>query len=123
MRAGVNPYESPQTACERPAASGEPAVRGRQLVFASLLLAVFIEVFPTEADLMWSALAGRCVSLAVAAKATCLAIILIPLFLYVWINGWRGVKAAKGRIIAIGVIVALKLGVDVMCLVNYVSRR
>lgn len=123
MRAGVNPYESPQTACDPPAASGEPAVRGRWLVFVSLLFAVSIEVFPAEADLLWVALRRGSLTAFLAVKATCLVATLVPLILYTWINGWRGVKAAKGRIIAIGVIVALKLGMDVMCLVNYVSRR
>jgi hypothetical protein len=51
-----------------------------------------------------------------------LAIALAPSFLYIWITGWRGVMAAKGKIAAISIIVILHLLLDIWMLANYFDR-
>ncbi len=116
-----NPYESPSSTLLGDAATTEKAAaRGLGLVTTSFVLAVLIEVFPTETDMTAVAFfAQRNVPAFLTEKAIFLSIILAPLLLYFWINGWRGVMAAKRRIVAIGIIVVLKLALDAFWLVSY----
>ena len=95
----------------------------RWLVFASLLLTVLIEVLPAEADLKWVAARHNDVRQFLVVKAVCLAMILVPLALYVWINGWRGIKAVKARVAVIGTIVVLNLAFDAWILVDWLLRK
>jgi len=97
------------------------AVRGQGLVFDSLVLVIVVAVFhnaflstPTvPVKVVWAIVIGMALGLAIA---------LAPLFLYIWINGWRGVMAAKGKIATISVIVVLRLVVEIQCIVRYLSR-
>jgi len=76
-----------------------------------LVLAFLIEVLPVEADLLFSVRQwGTAVFL--LAKIGCLAVVLTPLSLYVLRNGWQGIVFARGKVLLIGLIVLLKLGVD-----------
>jgi hypothetical protein len=84
-------------------------VRGRVLVRDSLILAIFIEVLPTEADLVAVLLSQMSIGLFVLGKAICLAIILLPLSIYIGLNGWKGPSAVKGKFAAICIIVGLNL--------------
>lgn len=93
-------------------------MRGRWLIFASLLLAIFIEVLPNEIEFILIAVRERNLPLFLATKAISLPIILGPLCLYIWLNGWKGVLVVKGRIVAISIIVGLTLIRDVWCLTN-----
>ena len=120
----VNPSESQSSLSDhRPIASEETVVRMRWLVFASLLLTLLIEVLPTEADLKWVAARHSDVRQFLVVKAVCLAVILVPLALYVWINGWRGIKAVKARVAVIGIIVVLNLAFDTWLLVDWLLRK
>jgi hypothetical protein len=120
----VNPYESPSAAPGQPSTSWrEAAVRWEWLVSTSLILAVLIEVLPTEADVLFIALLHKDVSRFLVAKAVCVAVVLAPLVLYVAINGRRGVMAAKRKILVIGVIVVLKLALDVYALTSHLLHR
>jgi hypothetical protein len=92
------------------------------LVFASLVLAILIEVLPTEADLLSVAAMSKDVPLFLAIKAACLLAICLPLVLYVGLHGRRGVKAAKGRLTALGIIVAAKLALDTLGLLSVLLR-
>ena len=94
-------------------------MRGRWLVLASLILAVLTEVFPTEVDVLVVAVRSRDLSPFLITKTICLSLILTPLAVYLWMNGKRGMKAAKGRVIAIGTIVVLRLALDTTALVSY----
>jgi hypothetical protein len=120
----VNPYQSPSSPLDPPSTtSAKRPARGRELVFTSLILAVLIEVLPTEVD--WTAVALHAqndIRLFVQAKAICLALILAPLLLYLWINGRHGIKVVKGRIVAIGVIVGVRLAMDACMLVAWLRR-
>ena len=119
----TNPYKSPEALDiyeQPPALSGQIPAWSRWLVFTSLVLAVL--TFPTEVDFMAVAERTGDILSFLEMMAICLALILVPLVFFFWINGWRGVKVVKGRIIAIGIIVVLKLTLDTSFLVNYFSR-
>lgn len=70
------------------------------------MLAVVFEVLPTEADVLFvfarspHKLIGYLV-----AKLVFLAIILFPISIYSWLNGWRALKIVKARAISVGVAV------------------
>jgi hypothetical protein len=87
-------------------------VRGRWLVFTSLILVVLIEVLPTEGDLKYAAFMHRSLPLYVTVKIACLMTILSPLLVYIGLNGWKGIAAVKGRFVAICIIVGLHLLLD-----------
>lgn len=97
-------------------------MQGRGLVGVSLLLAVFIEILPLEADLTVVAIAIHNLPRFFIAKTICVAVILAPLLAYAWLNGWKGIWAQKGRVIAITVILLLRTAMDVECLVGYLGR-
>jgi hypothetical protein len=118
----TNPFRSPMTAPARRSRVSVPAW-SRWLVFTSLVLAVLIEVLPTEADVMWVALRRGDVLLFVAAKAFFLTLILGPLLIYVGMNGRLGVRAAWRRIAVISIIVGVKFAMDAAVLVNYPVRN
>jgi cellulose synthase/poly-beta-1,6-N-acetylglucosamine synthase-like glycosyltransferase len=113
----INPSDPPPQPCDPPGTSSvEIALRDPGLVRTSLGLAVLIEICPMEADLTCMLFSLKGLPLFLAIKAVCLAIILAPLLRYFWLNGWKGAKAAKGKIIAVGTIVFLKLWLDVYCM-------
>jgi hypothetical protein len=121
----ANPYRAPTAsdASEQPAVlSGQIRAWSRWLVFTSVVMVVLTEVFPTEVDVLYMAMRTGNISSFLKAKAVCLALILVPLVIFFWINGWRGLKAVKARIIALGVIFVLNLVLDAYCLVNYSFR-
>jgi hypothetical protein len=87
--------------------------RWRFLVFVSLLLAIAIEVFPTEADILWTiGFHTKNLLLVFLAKAVCLVIILLPLSVYIGLNGWRGLRVVMGRVYWIFGIILIKLFID-----------
>ena len=94
-------------------------LRGRALVNASLTLAILMEVLPLEADSIDMALMIKSLGLFLIGKTICLAVILVPLVCYLWMNGWRGVSAAKGKIAAISIIVVLKLTMEVWYILHW----
>ena len=87
-------------------------VRGRWLVSVIVVLAVYIELLPFEADLMYGSPLSESVLLALAAKVTCLTLILLPLVIYVLLNGVSALKYVRGRVTVVAVIVAIKLAHD-----------
>ena len=103
--------------CETPPCNGSPypehtpedRIRAEWLVSWSLALAVLIEVFPTEAGLANICFNIGSLFLWLALKVTCSIIILLPLLIYVALNGRRGLHCARGRIITIGTIIIVKL--------------
>jgi hypothetical protein len=94
-------------------ASVTPPVRERSLVGTSLGLAFIFEICPFEADMTFMLLSLKGLPLFLLIKAACLAIILFPLWRYLRLNGRPGATAEKGRIIAIGIILLLKLSADI----------
>lgn len=108
-----SPDSSPQGG--KPCSGADRAVvRWRWLPWVSLALAVELEVFPTEAGVLFALiLQGKPI---VWHKIAFLAAILLPLEAYVLRNGWRGVKAAKAAILAVGFIVVAKVILDVYVL-------
>jgi hypothetical protein len=106
----VNPYESPTADCGDTSLAKEgDGPRSPWLVRISLLLAIFCEVIPLEADAIFIAYQPPNVILFVAIKSVFLTVILAPLFVYVALNGWRGLRFVKGRACAIGIIVSVIL--------------
>jgi hypothetical protein len=90
-----------------PEAGSNP--RATWLVKTSLYLVIMTEVFPTEADTVFIAARTRNIPLFLLIKFVFLAVILGPLFVYVRMNGWRGLKVFPGKVTAIVVIVSLVL--------------
>lgn len=112
------PREQPPQPSTGSTSIADANVRGRWLVTTSLVLAALIELASTEADLTVVALLRKDLSSFLVEKAICLAIILTPLLLYIWMNGWRGIIAAKGKITAISIIVVFRLVMDVGCFIE-----
>lgn len=110
----ISPLES---STFNPDVTEESVVRERWLVFVSLILAILI-VLTIEVDVTFPAL-FKGVQFYLMAKAVVLAVILSPLLLYVWINGWRGVIAARAVIVVIGTIVGLRMMLDVLAIADY----
>jgi hypothetical protein len=109
-RHAVNPYESPsQPPDPHTTSPPEVAVREGWLVRASLLMAILLELPICGADPSGFALSHHDVQLFLWAKAICLPVILVPLLRYLWVNGRRGVIAAKGAVVTISVIVIGRL--------------
>jgi hypothetical protein len=116
----MNPYQSPSTRSDpRSTSLPEATVRGFWLVRVSLLLAVVCEV--AGADPAGFALANRDLRLYLIGRAIFLPAILFPLFVYIILNGHRGVIAAKGRIVLIAVIVLARLAFELVWLVSFFS--
>ncbi len=67
----------------QPAAEHEVVVKGRWLVFTSVILAFFLEVWPVEADLLYSAVRTRNILAYLGTKTAILSVILLPLFIFV----------------------------------------
>ena len=51
-------------------------------------------------------------------KLAFLAIILLPIGVYSWLDGWTGLKRVKGRAISVGVIVGVNLLLNLAVAVN-----
>jgi hypothetical protein len=83
--------------------------RAAWLAKTSLYLAIFIEIFPTEADVIFIAYNLQSMPLFILIKLSFWTIILFPLFLYIVLNGWRSIQAASGKVIAIFIILFLNL--------------
>ncbi len=78
------------------------------LVNASLLLAVALEVFPVEDDLICGPYLTD-VPGSLAVKVTCLALILSPLVIFFIRDGLGALRSVWGRVTAIVTIVAVSL--------------
>ena len=79
-----NPYVSPKSqSASTKAAEHEVVVKGRWLVFTSVILAFFLEVWPVEADLLYSAVRTRNILAYLGTKTAILSVILLPLFIFV----------------------------------------
>jgi hypothetical protein len=116
----MNPYQSPsQQPNPHPASLPEPAVRESWLVRSSLLMVLVLETPTCGMDPSGMALASRDLQFFLASKAVCLAIILAPLCRYLWMNGWRGVIAAKGIFAAIVLIVGVRLALELYWVIGY----
>jgi hypothetical protein len=104
------------TACEGgPMSNREPAeVRGRWLAKLSVTLAVLIEVFPIEADLSYGHILGypTRISDILTIKLVCVWIILLPLLIYIMLNGYRALRRVRGRVLAVVAIISLRFIVD-----------
>jgi hypothetical protein len=118
----VNPYESPSSAPgDRPVPLVDAPARWRWLVRISLILAILNEI--PEVDAQDMALQLHDMRLFLAVTAASWAVILVPLVLYIFVNGWRGITAAKGRITVIGIIVLLNLAKDTCFMVNWLTHK
>ncbi len=90
----------------------ERPVRAVWLVTWSLALAIFINVLPTQASvthmLTWTHLFWWWLIV----KAAFLAITLLPLGVFFYMNGRRGLRDAFPEVAILGVIVGLRIVVD-----------
>jgi hypothetical protein len=92
----------------------EHAIPKTGLVKASVFLAVFLEVIPFEADIIYSSPVTDSILFALVVKATCLIVIFTPLMLYVKQNGWSALRFVRGRVAIVVVIAAINLGHNVL---------
>ena len=112
----MNSYESPLSECDPPN-SVEPPVRGGWLATASLILTL-TTIIPNSDFLAIGLLKGTGFLYLLPSMAFCLAIPLVPLVIYLCLNGRRGLKAAQGRITIIGIFVGLIIAVDISFLLG-----
>jgi hypothetical protein len=114
----MNPYESPLSDSDPPSRkSAEPPVRGGLLVYASLILA-FLTIMPAIDFLAIDRAKGFGSLHVLKDMAFCLAIPIVPLVIYLCLYGWRGLIAAKLRILIIGVIVGLIVAANMHCIMR-----
>jgi hypothetical protein len=119
----LNPYQSPLASPdEAPATPPAGGIAGRWLVRLSLLLAIMIEVVPIEADIASVLLYAGDVPRFLMVRAVCLAAVLGPLSVYLWLNGKAGIREAKGRITAITIIVVVKLAAETYAVIRVLDR-
>jgi hypothetical protein len=117
-----NPYQSPKTDCGTNAQAGIDRSDNTWLVRASVGLAIFIEVLPTEVDITVAALGSHQLMMCILAKVICVSVILAPLLAYIGLNGWQGLKAVQGKVSIISTIVFLRLLMDGYMLIRYLER-
>ncbi len=110
-------------------------VRASWLVSLSLILAVLIELCPTEVDLMYgpvlsigqslfgSVPGAASILLLLGAKAACLTPIVVPLLIYVVLNGRNALRRFTIRVTIIGVIVSIRLIQDVSAILGMILSR
>jgi len=104
-RDSKNPYQSPATPIERDFVSPEDtAIRWRFLTFVSVILTFLIVPIEIEIPFMFR---QQSIEVIILARIVCWAVILTPLLSYCLLNGWRGIKIAKWRILLIGVVFLL----------------
>ena len=85
------------------------AIRGKWLVRMSTLFAICLEVIPIEMDVVSVLWSMRAVVLVLAVKVTCLTLILLPLVIYIRLNGRTALKCVWGRVVIVVLIVAINL--------------
>ena len=86
----------------------ERRVRGMGLVRLSFLFAFFL-VIPIEISAMNTFWSMRAILPALLVKGTCLTLILLPLVIYVVLNGLAALKHVWGRVTFIAVLVLIDL--------------
>ena len=98
-------------------------VRAEWLVPTSVTLAILLEVLPVEADFSYGHLFGfpTRVQTILSAKLVCVAMILAPLAIYYVLNGYRGLRHARGRVIAVCLIVLLRFILDLYAIISILS--
>ena len=89
----------------------ESVMHDLRLVRASVFLAVVLEVIPLEGDILDHIIhvtaKGEGILLLIVLKAVFLAVILLPLIVYVVRNGLRALALAKGRVAIVSIIVGI----------------
>ena len=108
--------------CDRSPMDSKPenSMRYRPLVSLSLFLVVLLEVAPTEADFLATSIPAGRVWFGLAIKSLCLTLILVPLIVYLAMNGRKGLRSARGRIITVCAIIVVRAIIDVL---TYVPLR
>jgi hypothetical protein len=99
----------------------QPFFRGERLVTASVVLAVFIEVLPVEADFAIGHGPVTTVRDIVTSKLVCLSIILAPLVFYVKENGRSAIRFVRARVLVLFLILSLRLVFDIYRIVLLLS--
>lgn len=120
----MNPYESPKTECngESLSENAQPP-RAGWLIFVSVLLAILLEVLPTEVDVLVTLLQRRDLQRFLAFKSAFLVAILLPLLVYVALNGWRALRVYAVRVGIILAIVVLQLIFNVFMIVDMLHPK
>ena len=83
-----------------------------------MVSAVFLEVLPVEAGLLLGAAVKGSVFLFLVIKVLCLATIVVPLLIYLRINGRPGVTAVSRPLAIVGAIVVLNLLLNALVVVS-----
>jgi hypothetical protein len=106
-----------QGACPNPKVTAG-TIRGLWLVKMSVVLAVLLEVAPAERNVLGILLSLHNIQLTLIllAKAGFITLIVLPLVIYLAINGLRGLKHVWGRATFVGVVIAANLAVDLFLL-------
>jgi hypothetical protein len=100
------------------------AAQAKWLASVGFLLAVLLELFPTEMRVMYGpALDAGGISLFLVVKTTCLAIIFAPFLVYVRMNGWQALRCVRTRVTFVGVIVFIRLVQDVPAVLGSLLGR
>lgn len=84
-------------------------IRGKWLVQLSTLVAIYLEVIPVEMDTISGLWLRGAFSLALAVKLLCVTVILLPLVIYVFLNGPSALWHVKGRVVVIATIIGIHL--------------
>ena len=100
----------------------ENEIRSKRLVRASTFFAFCLEVIPVEMNAISVLLSNGAFFLALTVKVVCLAVILLPLTIYIRRNGLGALKRIWGRVTVIAVVVAISLASDV-AMVNGIWRH
>jgi hypothetical protein len=87
----------------------EGLLRARWLVNLTVVLAVLIEACPTEADFASRAILSRGFLGWLMVKMISLTIILLPLLIYVILNGWKALRCVIGRLTVVGAIITIAI--------------
>jgi hypothetical protein len=88
--------------------------RHKWLVDLSLALVIVIEILPLEADCTCVLIHGGPFVAALVVKLACLTLILLPLLIYLAVNGLKGLAYAGARVTVVAAIVAVRLFLDIL---------
>ena len=103
-------------------AENKHRLKGQWLVFTSLILAILLEVLPTEADILFVAMRLGNIPLFLAVKAAMLGIILLPLLVFFRLNGYKMHAAVSTRLKIIAAIVIINLIMNSLALIHFLSK-
>jgi hypothetical protein len=110
---GMNPHDA--LCVDR---QGGQRLRGKWLVDMSFLFAFCLEVIPIEMDVVSVLHSLGNLRLMLAVKSTCLLLIILPLAIYVTVNGPTALRRVWGRVTFVVVVVVINFAHNVFLLMG-----